>query len=100
MSGCLFSVCGLSTVPDPKSLAKVNQASLSVLNGRTAGGDAVFSAVLCAWEAIKLAKYFIFKAVAIRIGDQSYSISHCLFSFASVNGGSLRASSSVRAEAG
>jgi hypothetical protein len=49
---------------------------------------AVFSPVLCASEAIKLAKDFIFQAIAIRIGNRSYSISHRLFSFASINPGS------------
>jgi hypothetical protein len=70
----------LGTNLDAESPAEVNQASLSVLNSRAATVVAVFSTELCGSEAIKLAKYLVCEAVRIRIGNQSYSISHRLFS--------------------
>jgi len=80
-----MSVYGLGANLDAEAPAEINFASLGIFNSRTVAMVAVLSAMLCALEAIKLAKDFIFEAVTICIGNRSHSISHRLFSFASID---------------
>jgi hypothetical protein len=85
-----YALYNLGTNLDAESSTEVNQASFSVLDRRAARVSAVFSTELCGSEAIKFPKYFISETAAIRIGNQSYSISHCLFSFVCVEFWQLR----------